>query len=82
MDNLKSQRGKVLKAKSKAVDDYRLAYNTYQTVEVSSDLVNLLNTSQDSFEAVMNLQVPEIVPFESLEMQKKYQELSNMMQEK
>ena len=82
MDNLKSQRGKVLKAKSKAVDDFRLAHNTYQTVEVSSDLVNLLNTSQDSFEAVMNLQVPEIVPFESLEMQKKYQELSKIMQEK
>ena len=82
MDNLKSQRGKVLKAKSKAVDDFRLAHNTYQTVEVSSDLVSLLNTSQDSFAAVMNLQVPEIVPFESLEMQKKYQELSKMMQEK
>ncbi len=82
VDNLKDQREKVVRAKQKVAEDFRLANNTYETVEVSADLVNLLNTSQDSFEAVMDLQVPEIIPFESLEMQKKYQELSKMIKNK
>lgn len=80
MDNLKSQRDKVVKARRKAMDDFRLANNTYETVSISANLVDLLSSSQDSFEAVMNLQVPEIVPFENLEMQRKFQELSKMIQ--
>ncbi|MBF0368751.1 MAG: hypothetical protein HQL52_04760 [Magnetococcales bacterium] len=82
VDNLKSQREKVVVAKKKAMDDFKLADNTYETVNVSADLVDLLNSSQDAFTAVMTLQVPEIVPFESAEMQKKYQELSRMIQAK
>ncbi len=79
VDNLKKQRQKVLRAKERAMEDFRLANNTYETVEVSADLVNLLNNSGESFQTVMNLQVPEIIPFESLEMQQKYQELSRLI---
>ena len=82
LNNLTSQREKVVEAKKKAMADFRLAFNTYETVEVSADLVNLLNASQGVFQAVINLQVPEIVPFENYEMQQKYQDLSRMMIDK
>ena len=81
MDNFKSQRGKVEKAKSKALGDLELARNTYETVTVSAELMNLLNSNQESFEVIMNLQVPEIVPFENLEMKEEFQRLSLRMQE-
>lgn len=79
MSNLDQQRDKVSSAKEKASADYELANNTYDTVEVSANLMSLLKTSQDSFDALMKIQVPEIVPFENIEMQRKYEELSNMI---
>ncbi len=78
-ENLERYREKVVEARQKAMDDLRLAQNTYDTAEVCADLINLLNTSQDSFETIMNLQVPEIIPFENLEMEKKFKELSREM---
>jgi hypothetical protein len=43
---------------------------------VSADLYAMLSNSKDIFSAVMNLQVPSIVPFENLQMKQKYKELS------
>lgn len=78
-ENLERYREKVVEAQEKAMDDLRLAQNTYDTAEVCADLINLLNSSQDSFETIMKLQVPEILPFENLEMERKFEELSREM---
>ncbi len=79
LKNLQSQRNKVKKAREKALKNRALARNTYRTVRISAEFLTLFKASQNSFQAIINLQVPEIVPFENLEVQKKYEELSALL---
>jgi hypothetical protein len=76
---LKQQKEKVQKARSLIMNDYKVAKNTYDTVKISADLIQLMKTNRASFNALMNIQIPEIVPFENLAMQRKFEELSSMI---
>ena len=78
-ENLKEQKHKVVAAQKVLQRDLNLSQNTYDTVEISADLLSVLKTSKDSFDALMSLQVPQIVPFENMQMQQKYQELSKLL---
>ena len=78
-NNLEEQKAKVRKAQQVIKKDLQLAQNTYDTVELSADFLSVLKTSQASFDVLMNLQVPEIVPFENLQMKNKFQELSETL---
>lgn len=81
MDNLRNQRDRVKTAVEEMGSSLALAHNTYETVQVSAELIELLRQSSSSFNALMNLQIPEIVPFENQEMLEKYQELSRIIAE-
>jgi len=81
-ENLQQQKEKVLSAQKVIKKDLQLAQNTYDTVELSADLLSVLKTSQHSFEVLMNLQMPEIVPFENSQMKNKYRELSESLKSK
>ena len=76
---LGKQKQKVTNALLQAKKDYRVAKNTFDTVKLSADLIRLMKTNQASFNALMRIQVPEIVPFKNLEMQKKFEELSALL---
>lgn len=76
---LNQQKIKVEKALQLIKGDYRVAKNTYDTVKLSADLIRLMRTNQASFNALMDIQIPEIVPFENIEMQKKFEELSSLL---
>ncbi|MBF0455389.1 MAG: hypothetical protein HQL72_11315 [Magnetococcales bacterium] len=76
---LSQQQGKVASARQKALRDLALAKNTLETVMVSADLLGLLQSSQKTFKALLNLQVPELVPFKNLAMRKKFEELSTLL---
>ena len=76
---LNQQKAKVIKAKKLMADDYQVAKNTYDTVKISADLIQLMKTNQASFSALMNIQIPDIIPFENLDMQRKFEELSAMI---
>jgi hypothetical protein len=77
--NLREQQSKVASAQKVVQKDLALSQNTYDTVEVSADLLSVLKTSKDSFDALMSIQVPQIIPFENVKMQDKYQELSKLI---
>ena len=79
MDNLRNQRNRVRTAMEEMQRNLILAHNTYDTVLVSAELLELLQQSSSSFDSLMNLQIPEIIPFENQEMLSKYQELSRMI---
>lgn len=81
MQFLGSQRLKVFNARKKAINDLELAKNTYDTVEVSAELLNLLDYSQNVFAIITELQLPDIVPFENFEMEVEFQKLSKQIQE-
>ncbi len=60
----------------------QLARNTYKTVVLSADLYELISESQNMFSEVSRIQVPDIVPFENMQIQKKYYELTKLIQKK
>ncbi len=62
-------------------DKYLVASNTYQTVTVSSDLVDLMEGNTNLFNAVMTLQVPELLPFQNLQMQEVFERLTIQLKE-
>jgi len=76
---LNQQKAKVIKARNLMTNDYQVAKNTYDTVKISADLIQLMKTNQASFSALMNIQIPDIVPFENIAMQRKFEELSLMI---
>jgi len=76
---LQKQKQKVQEALNQASKDYLVAKNTFDTVKLSAELIRLMKSNQASFNALMNIQIPEIVPFRNIEMQKKFEELSLLL---
>ena len=60
----------------------QLARNTYKTVVLSADLYELISESQNMFSEVSRIQVPNIVPFENMQIQQKYYELTKLIEKK
>jgi len=79
--HLRRQRRKIAMAMEKTDADLQIAQNTYRTVRVSGELVNLLRTSQKSFELLLNIQVPDLLEFQSLEMKQEFAILTQKLAE-
>ncbi len=79
---LERQKQRVEQAREVVRRDWQVAKNTYDTVRVGADLVRLMQVSQEAFAAVMAIQIPEIRPFENLQMQRKFEELSRLIDER
>ena len=77
---LQHQQEKIQQAMDKITKDYQVAENTYNTVKINADLLALMQVGQQVFTALMQIQVPDIQPFENSQMQQKYQELSALIQ--
>ncbi len=54
----------------------RLARNTYKTVTLSSELYDLIVQSQELFHKIGQIQLPKIIPFDNLQIKKRYNELT------
>jgi len=76
---LVQQRRKVLEAQRIAKKDLEVAQNTYNTVMLSAVLYDLMEESRQTFDRVVGIQLPVIVPFENLRMQEKYGELTERL---
>jgi len=72
----------MLNAQKITQKNLQLARNTYKTVVLSADLYALISESQTMFSEVSKIQVPNIVPFENMQIQKKYYELTKLIQKK
>jgi len=77
---LEQQKTKIDAAQSKLKKDIELAQNTYNTVMISAELSHLLQSSIEAFNALQQIQIPDIIPFENIQMQKKYVELSRAIE--
>jgi hypothetical protein len=78
-EQLRLQKEKVEKARQLMLNDYKVAKNTYDTVKINADLIQLMKTNRTSFNALINIQLPDIMPFENIAMQRKFEELSSMI---
>ncbi|WP_200388073.1 hypothetical protein [Thiocapsa imhoffii] len=78
-DDLKEQARQVRAARAELEKDIAAAWNTYETVRVSGEFVNLVRSSQQLLEGLMNRQVPALRPFENREMQRELQKLTEQL---
>jgi predicted nucleic acid-binding Zn-ribbon protein len=76
-DHLQNQKTQVEQSLHKLRQQWAVAVNTYKTVTLSRDLVAMLRSSGKEFNALMQLDIPPLQPFENLEMQQEFNKLTN-----
>jgi hypothetical protein len=78
-DYLAEQARQVRRAREALQQDIRTAWNTYETVRVSGELVALVQSSQQLLDGLLERQVPPLRPFENLEMKREFEKLTNQL---
>ena len=73
---LKKDLAKIETGLQKVNDNHLVSLNTFQTVTVAADLASLMAENSNLFNEVMSIQVPELIPFENLQMQKEFEALT------
>jgi len=79
---LEDQARQVEQARLELEKDIATAWNTYETVRVSGELVGLVKSSQQLLEGLMNRQVPALRPFANLQMQREFEKLTLQLRAK
>ena len=77
---LMQQREQVAQAREKAMHDLKIADNTYETVEASFQLKNLMRDSSQSFEAIQKLETPTFEQiFKNEELRREFENLTRKL---
>ncbi len=77
---LQQQREQIAKARIKATHDLKIADNTYETVEASVQLRNLMRESASSFEAIQRLEAPSFEQiFKNDELRREFENLTRKL---
>lgn len=79
---LLQQKANIEKALKKSSLDLKITLNTFKTVQISFTLLDIIKESRESFNSLMNIQLPEIIPFENKEMQVEYNKITKEISEK
>ncbi len=73
---LLSQRAKLLSALKRTEEQISVGYSSYITAMNSSILSSLIQDTLSSFDQIMSMQIPEIIAFESTELESEFRKLS------
>jgi uncharacterized small protein (DUF1192 family) len=76
---LSDQAEQVRRARDELDKDIAAAWNTFETVGVSGELVGLVRSSQRLLEGLMSRQVPALRPFENLELRREMEKLTEQL---
>ncbi len=77
---LNQQREQIARARSRALHDLRIADNTFETVEASFQLRNLMRDSAASFEAIQKLEAPTFDQiFKNEELRREFENLTRKL---
>jgi hypothetical protein len=77
---LNQQREQIAAARTRAVHDLRIADNTFDTVEASLELRNLMRDSATSFEAIQKLEAPTFEQiFKNEELRREFENLTRKL---
>lgn len=77
---LRQQREQIARARLRAVHDLRIADNTFETVEASFQLRNLMRDSAASFEAIQKLEAPTFDQiFKNEELRREFENLTRKL---
>jgi hypothetical protein len=75
--NLEKQRKQVSIAKDRSLDNLNLTRNSYRTLQIGVNLLDLIKSTEESFQRVMDIQFPEIIPFENSNIEREYKKLTD-----
>lgn len=73
---LMDQGQEVTDARRELQRDIAAAWNTYETVRVSGELVGLVRSSRKLLDGLLDRQVPALRPFQNLEMKREFEKLT------
>ncbi len=73
---LTEQAQQVMRARKNLEKDIAAAWNTYETVRVSGELVGIVRSSRRLLDGLLNRQVPTLRPFQNLEMKREFESLT------
>ncbi len=76
---LEQQAQQVRLARQSLQQDLEVAWNTYETVRVSGELVALVKSSQNLLNGLLDRQIPTLRPFQNLEMQREFAKLTDQL---
>jgi hypothetical protein len=77
---LAQQREQIARARARAAHDLKIADNTFETVEASFQLRNLMRDSSQSFEAIQKLEAPTFEQiFRNEELRKEFESLTRKL---
>jgi polyhydroxyalkanoate synthesis regulator phasin len=78
---LMQQREQIASARKRAAHDLRIADNTYETVEASFQLRNLMRDTSSSFEAIQRLEAPTFEQiFKNEELRREFENLTRRLE--
>ncbi|MGJ0353588.1 hypothetical protein NG783_09845 [Aliarcobacter cryaerophilus] len=73
---LNQQQSKIKNALNQSTHDLQIALNTFKTVQISFTLLEVIKESRESFNSLLNIQLPELIPFENKEMALEYEKIT------
>jgi len=73
------QKEKVKKSLAITKSEEKIAKNTYDTVQISSELSAMIDKGMETFEIISKLQIPEVTEFENKEIEEQFQILSKQI---
>ena len=76
---LEQQRMGILEAQRRLRANIEVAENTYETVKISGDLLRVMRASDELFALLFELQVPDLRPFENLELRREFEKLTTRL---
>lgn len=76
-ERLSEQRDRIKQSAALIARQHAVAVNTWRTVDQSAALVTMMRSTGKTFESLMNLEIPPLRPFESIEMQNELEKLTN-----
>lgn len=74
---LDAQRAELWTARKRLAQDLAVAENTRDTVDMSGDLLAVMQAGEELFDLLFDLQVPELKPFENLELQREFEKITS-----
>ena len=56
-----------------------VAYSSYKTASNSAALMSIMNDTQSTFNQIFEMQIPDIIPFENIELEEEFKNLSDKL---
>tara|TARA_B100000482_G_C12579597_1_gene287319 strand:+ start:69 stop:1307 length:1239 start_codon:yes stop_codon:yes gene_type:complete len=76
---LMEQKVQLLNALKITDEKITVAYSTYKTASNSAALMSIMNDTQSTFNQILDMQIPDIIPFDTKELEEEFRNLSDKL---